>query len=80
MSFGLFIGGIMAGFVAAWVISEKVKYEMMEKEWEAREITAREIKACEPVIVPTMTEEEFNTHMNDFLEGVYGSHIHLDSR
>lgn len=67
MSWGLFIGGIMAGFFAAWVVAEKIKYDAVEKEWEAREINVP--KTYEPVVVTrTMTEEEFNTKMDALFE------------
>ena len=66
MSWGLFISGIMAGVLAVWIVVEKAKYEIAENERIAREIDTR--KTYEPVTVPTMTEEEFNTKMDTLFE------------
>ena len=60
MSWGLFIGGIMAGFAVAGYIFEKVKMETAEPEAPVRE--TKVLEAYEPA--PCMTAEEFDAGMD----------------
>ena len=64
MSWTLFIGGIMAGFVAVWFIVEKVKRDTTEYEVPVRETEI--LEAHEPVYC--MTSEEFDVGMNVLFE------------
>lgn len=67
MSWGLFIGGIMTGVVAVWVIIEKIKYDTAESKRAERELSVKETNVTK-THTATMTEEEFNAKMDALFE------------
>ena len=66
MSWTLFIGGIMAGFVALWAVIETVKRDAMKNEESAKETNVPEIQ--DAPVVCSMTAEEYNARMNAIMD------------
>lgn len=63
MSWGLLMGGIMAGFVTVWWLFESIKRDTMEAEEPAMETNVQEVKA-----VYSMTAEEYNAGMDALMK------------
>ena len=66
MSLGLFMGGIMAGFVTVWWLFESIKRDTMEAEEPAMETNVQELQEVKAVY--SMTAEEYNAGMDALMK------------
>ena len=66
MSLGLFMGGIMAGFVTVWLLFESIKRDPMEAEEPAMETNVQELQEFK--VVYSMTAEEYNAGMDALMK------------